>query len=96
MAKKKEEPKFEELVRHVEGTLNRLESGELPLEDALKHYEEGVSALRRCFDILKQAEKRVQKLNDRDGDITAEPFDVEGEDDAEEGNGEAEAAPKLF
>jgi exodeoxyribonuclease VII small subunit len=95
MAKKKAEPKFEDLVQDVESTLERLESGELPLEDALKHYEDGVSALRKCFTILKQAEKRVQVLNDRDGDITAEPMDVDEVADEGDGDDKKDDA-KLF
>jgi exodeoxyribonuclease VII small subunit len=87
----KPEPKFEELVQQVEQTLEQLEGGELPLEEALKQYEHGVAALRQCFGILKQAEKRVQILNDRDGEITSEDFGVDEEDDAGE-NGEG----KLF
>lgn len=86
MAKKKEEARFEDLVAQVEEALNQLESGDLPLEDALKRYEEGVAALRQCFGILKQAEKKVQQLSERDGELKATPFDPE----------DAEAKQKLF
>lgn len=88
MAKKKDEPRFEDLVNQVEEALNQLESGDLPLEDALKRYEEGVAALRLCFGILKQAEKKVQQLSERGGELEATPFDPE---DAETG-----AKTKLF
>ena len=83
MAKKKDEPKFEDLVSQVEQALDQLDSGDLPLEEALKRYEEGVAALRQAFGILKQAEKKVQLLSERDGEITSKPFDVE-EDEPEE------------
>ncbi|MBK8207011.1 MAG: exodeoxyribonuclease VII small subunit [Planctomycetes bacterium] len=81
MAKKKDDLKFEELVAQVEQALQQLESGDLPLEDALKRYEEGVASLRRCFEILKQAEKKVQQLSERDGELEAKTFEAEGEEE---------------
>ena len=82
MAKKKDEPKFEDLVSQVEQALEQLDSGDLPLEDALKRYEDGVAALRQAFGILKKAEKKVQLLSERDGELATKDFDVE--DDEEE------------
>jgi exodeoxyribonuclease VII small subunit len=76
----KPEPKFEELVAQVEQALQQLDSGDLPLEDALKRYEEGVAALRLAFGILKKAEKKVQLLSERDGQLATQDFDVEGGD----------------
>lgn len=83
MAKKKDEPKFEELVASVEVALQQLDSGDLPLEDALKRYEEGVAALRVAFGILKQAEKKVQLLSEREGEITTRDFEAEEEEESE-------------
>lgn len=80
MAKKKDEPKFEDLVSQVEETLQQLDSGDLPLEDALKRYEEGVAALRNAFGILKKAEKKVQLLSERDGELATQDFDVKEEE----------------
>jgi exodeoxyribonuclease VII small subunit len=76
---KKTEPKFEDLVTQVETALQQLDSGDLPLEDALKRYEEGVAALRQAFTILKKAEKKVQVLSERDGDLATSDFEVEEE-----------------
>ena len=88
MSKKlKDEPRFEDLVAQVEEALSRLEGGELPLEDALKLYEDGVASLRRCYEILKRAEKKVQLLTERGGELTQQPFD-EG--------GQSEEGGKLF
>jgi exodeoxyribonuclease VII small subunit len=88
----KPEPKFEELVAQVEQALQQLDSGDLPLEDALKRYEEGVAALRLAFGILKKAEKKVQLLSERDGELATQDFDVEsGEKAAQE-----DAPKKLF
>jgi exodeoxyribonuclease VII small subunit len=88
----KAEPKFEELVAQVEQALQQLDSGDLPLEDALKRYEEGVAALRLAFGILKKAEKKVQLLSERDGGLATQDFDVE----ASEKPAEEDAPKKLF
>jgi exodeoxyribonuclease VII small subunit len=84
MSKKKDEPRFEDLVAQVEEALQNLEGGELPLEDALKLYEEGVAGLRKCYEILKRAEKKVQLLTERDGEVAQRPFE-EGEEPEEGG-----------
>jgi exodeoxyribonuclease VII small subunit len=79
MSKKpKDEARFEDLVAQVEEALQKLEGGELPLEDALKLYEDGVASLRKCYEILKRAEKKVQVLVERDGEVSSQPFE-EGE-----------------
>lgn len=90
--KSKDEPRFEELVAQIEEALRQLEAGELPLEDALKRYEEGVASLRKCYEILKQAEKKVQLLTERDGEVSQRPFDAEEDEEAEE----SEERKKLF
>lgn len=77
----KKEPKFEELVAQVEQALEQLDSGDLPLEEALKRYEAGVASLRQCFGILKKAEKKVKLLSERDGDLAGEDFNVEGDEE---------------
>ena len=89
--KKTDEPRFEDLVTQVEQALEQLASGDLPLEDALKRYEDGVAALRQAFGILKKAEKKVQLLSERDGEIATQDFDVDDEEDQEDGGGK-----KLF
>jgi exodeoxyribonuclease VII small subunit len=82
MSKKpKEEAKFEDLVAQVEEALRQLEGGELPLEEALKRYEDGVASLRRAYEILKKAEKKVQLLTERDGEVSEKAFEAEDEED---------------
>ncbi len=100
MAKKKNidaaesEERFETLVEAVENALRELEGGELPLEDALKRYEQGVTALRKCYGILKQAEAKVMLLTRQNGTPETKPFD-EGEDE-DSGEEPTVNAPKLF
>ncbi|MBK9974698.1 MAG: exodeoxyribonuclease VII small subunit [Planctomycetes bacterium] len=85
MSKKpKDEPQFEDLVAQVEAALQQLESGELPLEEALKRYEDGVAGLRKCYEILKKAEKKVQLLTERQGEVSEKPFEVDEEAQGED------------
>lgn len=54
---------FETQLAEVETIVNQLESGELSLDDALKQYERGVSALRQCHEHLSRVERRVELLS---------------------------------
>ena len=69
---------FEEALGRLEGLVDRLEGGDLDLEDALAAFEEGVALTRRCAGQLEEAEQRVETLM-REGDQwVARPFeDVE-------------------
>ena len=71
-----EEPlAFEEALGRLDEAVAALESGQLPLEDALLLFEEGVRLTRRCQEILDRAELRVQRLR-----VLTEPDGAAGED----------------
>ena len=82
--KKGEPPKkadFERSLQRLEEVVKRLESANLPLDDAMKLFEEGVELTRECQKQLEQAEGRVEiLLKKADGKIAAEPFEVEDEE----------------
>lgn len=80
---------FEEALGRLDETVNALESGQLPLEEALRLYEEGVRLARRCQEMLDSAELRIQRLRlDEDAEAAGggegiyvlEPFDPDGDD----------------
>ncbi len=54
---------FEETLAELEKRGRRLESGEVPLEEALQLFEEGVNLARTCHEQLEAAEKRVSALS---------------------------------
>ena len=62
-----EELTFEEAFRELEVTVQRLEEGDLPLEQAISLYERGMRLAQHCSDALDAAELRVQELGTRDG-----------------------------
>ncbi len=70
---------FEAAMRELEAVVARLESGDVPLEEALTTFERGVTLTRACQTALAAAEQKVEQLSVRaDGSVTTEPF--EGDD----------------
>ena len=70
---------FERAIDELESIVKRLEDGKVPLEESVAIYERGEALKRRCEDLLRQAEARVQKITlDASGKATgAEPLDIE-------------------
>mgnify|MGYP001570524983 CR=1 FL=1 len=68
--------KFEDHLRQVEEAVKSLEGGKLGLEESIEKYESGIKALRQCYVVLEQAEKKIQLLvKEKDGSLTARDFD---------------------
>ena len=59
---------FEARLGDLEQAVEALESGDLPLEQALKQYESGMQLVQQCQAMLKQAELRIEALNDAEPD----------------------------
>jgi exodeoxyribonuclease VII small subunit len=75
----------------LEKIVRDLEEGELPLDDALKLFEEGVRLSRLCSAKLDEAEKRIEILmKGADGEWRAEPFPTQEETEGAGGPGEEE------
>lgn len=77
MARKKSAPDFEQSLAELQTLVERLESGELSLEDTLATFEQGIRLTRECQDALAQAEQKVQILLERDGALQEAPFDTD-------------------
>jgi exodeoxyribonuclease VII small subunit len=72
-------PDFEQALAELEGLVERLERGDLPLEDALKTFERGVELTRHCQGSLKAAQQKVEILLKRGNSADIEPFRPEDE-----------------
>ncbi len=73
MAKKKET--FETILSDLEAEVSRLESGDLPLDEALACFEKGVKSAGKCSAMLKDAELKIEQLTkDSTGTITLTPI----------------------
>ena len=57
---------FNKGLFQLEEIINKMESGELSLEDSLKYFEEGVKIHRQCHTALKDAEQRISVLSESD------------------------------
>ena len=55
-------PSFEQALQQLEQIVQKLEKGELPLEDSLKLYEDGIRLSRLCHGKLEEAEGRIEVL----------------------------------
>jgi exodeoxyribonuclease VII small subunit len=86
MAKKElEKKKFEEALEELEKVVERLESGELSLDDSLAAFEDGVRLVKFCNQKLTEVEKKIELLvKDKDGKLQLKPL----EDEEEEPEGE--------
>lgn len=69
-------PKFEECLQRLEKIVDQLEKGEIPLEQALKLFEEGIALSNNCRKELEEAEGKVEILLKQNGKIQAEPFEA--------------------
>ena len=73
--------KFEDYLKQVEDAVKSLEGGKLQLEESIEKYETGIKALRQCYVILEQAEKKIQLLvKEKDGSLSAKDFEPAGEE----------------
>lgn len=75
------DPKFEDALARLEEIVHTLEAGNLPLEESLKAFEEGIALARHCAKYLGEAERRIEVLTkDESGLLKREPFKWEAEE----------------
>jgi exodeoxyribonuclease VII small subunit len=73
--------KFEDCLQQLEKIVEQLERGDLPLEQSLKLFEDGVKLSNSCRQELETAEGRVEILMKQSGKLQPEPF-MESEENA--------------
>ena len=72
------EKKFETALARLEEIVQELEKGDLPLEQSLKFFEEGIKLSRICNKRLEDVERKVEiLLKDKSGNMIAKPFEEE-------------------
>ena len=69
-------PKFEECLKRLEEVVNQLERGDIPLEQSLALFDEGMKMSSQCREELEAAEGRIEILLRNQGKLKAEPFDT--------------------
>jgi exodeoxyribonuclease VII small subunit len=74
-------PDFEAALAELEAIVQRLEQGELPLEESLRQFERGVVLTRSCQKALLQAEEKIRVLSKgTDGELVERDFEAAAED----------------
>ena len=68
---------FETALNELEGLVEKMEKGELSLEQALADFQRGIELTRSCQQALKSAEQKVQILMQQSGQDDLAPFDPE-------------------
>lgn len=75
MAKRPKEASFEERLGELEGVVEKLEDGDLPLEKSLELFESGMKLSEQCRRQLQEAEAKVELLVKKGGRLEPEPFE---------------------
>lgn len=75
MAKEEKELSFEENLEKLEKIVKDLENGNIPLDDAIKNFNEAMLVAKKCDEKLKKAELEVNKILNKDGEL--EDFKIE-------------------
>jgi exodeoxyribonuclease VII small subunit len=71
---------FEDALKRLEGVVEAMESGDLPLETLLAKYEEGARLVKICQEKLAEAELKIQQLEkNAAGEMKLKPFETEVE-----------------
>jgi exodeoxyribonuclease VII small subunit len=75
--KQPEAPSFEQAIGRLEEIVHSLEEGKLGLDEALGRYEEGVGLLRRAYELLETAQRRISLLSgvDSEGNPILRPME---------------------
>jgi exodeoxyribonuclease VII small subunit len=68
---------FEQAIKELTGIVEKIEQGEIPLENSLQQYERGMALIQHCRTTLEKAEKRIEKISKQekpeDGSQKTEP-----------------------
>ncbi|HEX9878556.1 MAG TPA: exodeoxyribonuclease VII small subunit [Candidatus Binatia bacterium] len=82
---RRNEKKFAEAIEELEGVVEKLESGELSLEESLAAFESGVRLVKLCNQKLNEVEKKVELLiKDKEGKLQLTPLEELDEDENHE------------
>ena len=75
-------PDFEQALSELESLVERLERGDVPLDEALRTFERGVALTRHCQARLQAAQQKVEILLKRSGQPQVEPFEETDEEES--------------
>ena len=74
----KKELTFENAMKELEVIVEQLEKGDVPLEEAISYYKEGMKLSKLCHEKLQNVEQQMEQILRENGEL--EPFDVQEEE----------------
>ncbi len=77
------EMSFEESLMELENIVERLERGQLSLDESLLLFDKGIRLVKECDTMLKNAQQRVDKLIEENNGLRSEPFELHEENTLE-------------
>lgn len=75
MPKQEKEQTFEENLENLETIVKNLENGNIPLEEAIKSFNEAMLLAKKCDEKLKKAEEQVNSILNKDGELVEFNFE---------------------
>jgi exodeoxyribonuclease VII small subunit len=73
--KTEELPDFEKALEELEALVERLESGDLSLDQSLQQFQRGIELTRHCQGVLEKAQQTVEQLIDSEDEASSAPFE---------------------
>ena len=72
--------KFEDALEKLEDIVRKMEAGDIPLDEALKSFEEGIKLIRFCSAKLEETERRVEMLLGKEDSLQVKQWNGEDSD----------------
>ncbi|MCZ7355720.1 MAG: exodeoxyribonuclease VII small subunit [Candidatus Methanoperedens sp.] len=73
------EMSFEEKLLELENIVEKLENGQLSLDESLLIFENGIKLVKECNTLLTNARQKVEKLIEENDELGIEPLELQGE-----------------
>lgn len=78
------QPDLEKSLSDITALIEKMEHGELTLEQSLAEFEKGITLIKHCQQVLNEAEQRVTILIEKNGQANLSPYSKETDEDASE------------
>lgn len=75
---------FEQAIETLGGIVQKIETGQVPLEESLRQYEQGMGLIGHCRKILLDAEKRIEQIHDQQPAAAAPDDDPSDDEESDE------------
>ncbi len=75
---------FEDSIKQLKTIVDKIEQGEIPLQDSLEQYEQGMALIKHCRQILQKAEKRIEKISKAEEETMEPAADKSGPEPEDE------------